>query len=202
MANVTPGYAFTEHERPSPTSLHALIESAALNNVVNADLASGTRIAHAATPGSPITGDLLIGSDFLLDLYYSAAFNGEPDDAISLTLLNDSGSGANQGCPVLLAPTVPTRFHMLSQYANRFFPIGVTAAFIGAALSGSVVVRGTASVRVLGTFAAGDYIRYNSASPGQNCVVTTGPLSDTFAMALESGGTGGVVTLCSCRIFQ
>ena len=202
MGTITPGYSFTEHERPSPTTLHALIESAALNNVVNDDLASGVRIAHSATPGSPITGDLLIGSDFLLDLYYSSAFNGQPSEALSLTLQNDSASSALKGCPVVLSPAVPSRFKLMSEFSSRLYPIGVTEGIIAAASSGSVALQGTALVRVLGTFATGDFIRYNSASPGQNCIVTTAPLSDTFAVALESGGTGGVVTLCSCRIFK
>lgn len=200
MATLTKGYTFTEHERVTVAALHALVESATLNNVANADLVAGLRIINSATPGSPITGDMLIGSDYLLDLYYSGAFNGQPDGSVALTLTNNSAATINQGCPVVISPGDPTKFKLMSEFASRLYPLGVAAANIGIGVSGSIVVNGYGYIRMRGNFAPGDFIRYDSDFPGQNCVVTTTPMSDSFAMALESGGpTAG--TLCWSRLF-
>ena len=197
MAGLTPGYIFTENERVSVAKLHAIVESGSLNNVAQSDLVSGVRLANLTTPGSATTGDLLVGSDYLLDLYESAAWTDFPDDTISITLQNDDIVTGLAGEAVRMRYGTSTSFQCMTS-TDYERPLGVLAANISSGASGLVYIRGVVPVRVYGTWEVGDVLIHDTSKVGraQRAVAaTTYSYSNVFARMLDSGGSAGVVTL-------
>ena len=85
MARLSRGITLTPNDYVTQAKLHALIDTAiaaadafpgtpTLYQVVMGDLLSTRAIHVAASPASPATNDLAVGSDGLLDIYNGSAF--------------------------------------------------------------------------------------------------------------------------------
>lgn len=149
MANLQHGYTFTEHAIRDPANFNKLVDSASLNNVKNADLAAGNALPTLATRNSPITGETNVRSDYLLEYYYSGAWNQQPADVLYLTLQNNSAVNLTIGNVVVPDMSSAGGF-VIPTIMNdpKTKALGVLLDDINAGSSGRVAYRGSVIVQL------------------------------------------------------
>jgi hypothetical protein len=207
-AGLTKGHTWVNGERVSVANLHALIESGTLDVVTNAELNSGLRLINTSTPGSPITGDIKVGSDGALDLYYSGAFNDLPEDKLSLTLTNNSGLTAVVGDVVFTDPSDPAKFIFWNGAADtRGYNVAgvVGESSIGNGGSGIVYYRGVVSVKHRGPWASGDLLNHNGNFVNADYRASGSAASydsSVFGIALNSGGSPLITSIATAFIWK
>jgi len=187
--------------------LHALIDTAisgadafqgvsALVNVDSPSMASGVRLLSTTTPATPVTGDLLVGSDGEIDYYSGSAFLDQ--DVSYVHLVNNSGLTLATGTPVILerADLTAGRFTIHGQAGNAPDPFGVTLTSVNPAATCAVAFRGRVQMLMnnLSLNAGGKVVIFGGAvysqSQAQHGYVPAGAQSETsevFAIALQPG---------------
>ncbi len=207
MAQLTPGYAFATNEFVTPTKFHNLVDDSFLVNVKNADLTS-CRMIYTATPGSPSTGDVRVGTDGKLEFYYSGVWNTQPAEELTLTLTNKSGSDLLLGDVVVWDHANSASFTIAS--LNPAPDVcGVLAANIANNASGLVYVRGVVQCRVATAAggSAGQLLRGPNGTSGTAAIkVAAAPAtdmrSDGFGMILEPVSVAGSTDVTTCYIWK
>jgi len=165
MGKFSRGITFTPNDYVTQAKLHALIDTAiasadafpgtpTLYQVVMGDLLSTRAIHVAATPASPTTNDLAVGSDGLLDVYNGSAF-------VDLTknvypFINNHGSWTLvTGTPVVVDPS-GSGMCTLNSVALAFpDPLGVCQSVAGPGVTAMIAVRGMCFALVNNSIAVG-----------------------------------------------
>ena len=185
MANFQKGYTFTPHDVVTPNKLNNLTDQGSLNNVWNNVVAAAAHIPWLIDSiGSPITGDVRIPSTYLLEAYYSGAWNTQESELVYLTLQNNSAVNLVAGNVCCADPAsaggfiIPTFLNVTP--ATR--PLGVLLDNINAGASGRVAYRGEVILNLNPYF--------GNAKAGSLLIIATDILgSGTYDQAASIVGT-------------
>jgi len=208
LANLTRGITFTVNDFVTAAKLHALIDSAiagadgfpgtpSLYNVDTPSLAAATRLIATVTPGSPAAGDLLVGSDGLLDIYDGAAFVDPSPDFIYL--VNGNLITLATGTPVVLNRANAGQCLIHGSAGTAPDPFGVTLEQIAPSATGPVAFRGAVFMQIKNdNINAGQLVTIQGGSPysaglaqyGSVPALAQSGLSDCFAITLQPGPSG------------
>jgi hypothetical protein len=164
MANFQHGHTFSEHSIRDPDAFNANVDAAQINNVGNADLATGVRLPTTVQPGSPITGEVYVNdaqdvfffgqkTAHPLQFFYSGIWNDQEADLRFLTLTNNSAVDLVAGDVVVQDPAdvggfiIPTILH-----DHNTKPLGVLLDDIASGVSGRVAYYGVVLLNLSGIF--------------------------------------------------
>ena len=194
MARLSRGITFSQNDYVTQAKLHALIDTAiasadafpgapTLYQVVMGDLLSVRAFHVAASPASPATNDLAVGSDGLLDIYDGAAFvdltkNVQP-------FINNHGSWTLvTGTPVVCDPSA-SGCCTLNSTAGAFpDPLGVCQSVAGPGVTAMIAIRGMCFALVNNSLAVGIGAHLSLNNAGATMLTgTTSVQSDVLAFA-------------------
>jgi hypothetical protein len=200
MANFTKGYTFVEHSDRDPALFNRLVDQATLSNVWNNVLdATAIRIPWLIdVTGSPITGDIRVPANFLLQMYFSSQWNDMEGDVQSITLQNNSAVNLLIGDVVCADPASAGGFIIptIKDDPITTHPLGVLLDNINAGASGRVAYHGPVVIKANPSFSfsAGNIFTLID-SVGSPSAYNQGAATS----ATPTGG--GVVTLEDDRVF-
>lgn len=208
MANLARGMTFTTNDYLTAARLHALIDTAiangdafpgvpALYGVDSVSMATGVRGIATTTPGAPLSGDLLVGTDGEIDAFDGAAFVNQSPDFIYL--VNSGSITLATGTPVVLDRTVAGNCRIHEQAGTAPDPFGVTLERINPSATGAVAFRGAVFMQIKNdNLNAGQMITIQGGTPYSAGLAQYGSvpagvqsaMSDCFAISLQPGPSG------------
>ncbi len=197
MAKLSRGITFAANDYITAAKLHALIDTAiaqadafpgvpTIYDVVMGDFASGVRAFHtAASPASPASNDLAVGSDGLLDRYTGSTWVDLASDFI--TLVNNSSFTLVTGTPVVADATSGSNCNLWAGSGVCPEPLGISTGVAAPSANATLQIRGLARCRVNSplTVAVGDHLRIGAA--GATALSSTNSvLTDVLAMVVQA----------------
>lgn len=196
MARFSRGITLAEHEYITAAKLYALIDTAiaaadafpgtpSLYDIVMGDLATVRAIHTAASPSSPATNDLRIGSDGYLDRFDGSTWQDLVNDYTFL--VNTAAFTLVTGTPVVPDPASAVSCQLWAGSGPCFEPLGISAGVFGNGVTARIQIRGIAPVRLNSplTVAINDHLRI--AAPGATALSSTSTVtSDVLAMLIRA----------------
>lgn len=160
MSKFSKGVTFGTNDFISAAKLHALIDTAiassdgfpgtpTLYDIIMSDITSGVRAFHVQdSPSGPVTNDLRVGSDGMLDRYDGAAFVDLTTDFLSLTNTSVAWTLVT-GTPVVADAASASSCHIWTGPGSCPEPLGVAVTVAGPGVAANIQFRGIAPVRIL-----------------------------------------------------
>ena len=196
MAKLSPGITFASNEYLTIAKLYALIDTAiaaadaysgtpTLYDIVMGDLDTVRAIGTVASPSSPATNDLTVGTDGMLDRYTGSAWADLAVDFVYL--INNTAFTFVTGTPVVIDTSAVGNCKLWNTTGVCYEPFGVSGTVCAPGATATVKTQGIAHVRINNPIIVGVDSFLRIASANATALSLTGSVqSDVLAIVVQN----------------